>query len=776
MIERLDEIRERLRGLPDPLSLLESIFAFAPVGFQIYRADGHCLLTNRAFRELFGSEPPPDYNVLKDEVAQATGVLELIHRAFKGETVTTPPSWYDPRELKHVKVSTGRRVAISAIFFPFFDSQHQVTHVAIVFKDVTAEIQAKEAAEARQREAEEQRNLRDAILQHSGDGIIVCDEQGVIRVFNPEAERQHGVAKREVMAPEWAVTYGLYTLDRQPMPLEQMPLYRAFRGEKVEGASWLVRRPTGEWRVLVGTSSPVFKPDGSPGGAVLITRDETERLRLEAGLRASEERYRFLAESMPQIVWTATPEGQLDYVNQVLARYIGKSVEAALGSGWHELIHPDDIAESTRRWSHSLKTCAPYEVEHRVRRADGVYRWFLVRGTPMRGPDGAVIKWFGTSTDIDDLKESEAQFRSMFDSGMLGIGFWNAAGEITRANDRLLGLVGYTREEFLAGKVNWKQLTPPEHLHLDEQSIRDLVSTGSMVPFEKEYIRKDGARIPVLVGGSLFPGETGRGAFFALDVSREVAARREIERLVRELNDAVRTRDDFLAVAGHEMRTPLTAAQLHLQGLQRAAEKDPASAPFAEKLRRAIATLKRLERLVAELLDVSQILGGRLHLHPEPLELVSFTASFVEGFKEAAAEAGCSIEFSATEPIHGEWDRSRLEQVLTNLLGNAFKFGARKPVTVRVRHQEGFAHLVMEDQGIGIAPEDQARLFQRFERAVSSRHFGGMGLGLWIVRQITEASGGSVTLSSQLGRGTTVTVRLPLRPPVAASAGPSEPG
>ena len=119
-MERLDEIRVRLAGISDPVRLLQGIFAYAPFGLQVYRADGHCLLTNKAFRDLFGSEPPPEYNVLHDEIAERQGLLGLVKRAFAGETVQTPTFWYDPRELQQVHVTEGRRVAISITLLPLF--------------------------------------------------------------------------------------------------------------------------------------------------------------------------------------------------------------------------------------------------------------------------------------------------------------------------------------------------------------------------------------------------------------------------------------------------------------------------------------------------------------------------------------------------------------------------------------------------------------------------------------------------------------------------------
>jgi PAS domain S-box-containing protein len=274
----LEEIRARLGQVSDPLALLEGIFACAPVGLQIYEASGHCLLVNQAFRNLFGAEPPPEYNVLEDEIAERNGVLDLVHRAFAGETITIGPIWYDPRQLTQVRVPQGRRVAIASTFFPLFDGAGKVSHVAIVFKDLTTEIEARE-------QAEQERDLLRAIFRQSGDGIVVCDEEGIIRGFNPEAERQHGVERKGVPPPQWGSAYGLLDMRGQALPLSDTPLYRALKGERVENARWMVRRPDASVRILTGTALPLQHPDGSPAGAVVTTRDETERLRLEEDLR-----------------------------------------------------------------------------------------------------------------------------------------------------------------------------------------------------------------------------------------------------------------------------------------------------------------------------------------------------------------------------------------------------------------------------------------------------------------------------------------------------------
>jgi signal transduction histidine kinase len=172
--------------------------------------------------------------------------------------------------------------------------------------------------------------------------------------------------------------------------------------------------------------------------------------------------------------------------------------------------------------------------------------------------------------------------------------------------------------------------------------------------------------------------------------------------------------------------------------------------------------VRRLSDLINDLLDVARISGGRLKLHFEEVELASLVRDVVSRFELEAERLGARIEVRADVTFVGRWDRLRLEQVVTNLLSNALKYGAGKPIHVGVEAQGGQARLTVRDEGIGIEPRLRARIFEKFERAVSDRHYGGLGLGLYISRQIIETLGGSIEVESTLGQGATFTVLLPL--------------
>ena len=245
----------------------------------------------------------------------------------------------------------------------------------------------------------------------------------------------------------------------------------------------------------------------------------------------------------------------------------------------------------------------------------------------------------------------------------------------------------------------------------------------------------------------------------AQDLARLAAAAIETARLTWRAQDAVRARDEFLSIASHELKTPLTSLALQSDSLRLSARRSDAATLLrkVEVIRRSV---DRLGRLVGSLLDLSRITAGRLELELEETDLAEVTREVVSRFDEEATRAGCVLRLDAPEPVTGMWDRLRLDQVVTNLLANAVKYGPGKPVDVQVRGEPGRAVCSVRDRGIGISAADQERIFGRFERAVSKRHYGGFGLGLWIAREIVEALGGAVRVVSAPGLGSTFTVEL----------------
>jgi PAS domain S-box-containing protein len=358
-----------------------------------------------------------------------------------------------------------------------------------------------------------------------------------------------------------------------------------------------------------------------------------------------------LAEAIPQVVWTATPEGEIDYVNRRWIQHFGD--RPAAGFRFDDVVCAEDLGAFHARWAASLESGAPLELECRLCDREGGRRWYLMRACRV-SEKGRAVRWFGTATDIQEQR-----------------------------------LAAEERERALAGA-----------------------------------------------------------------------------------REAVRARDVFLAVAAHELRTPLTPLRLELESLQRAARGQRASRLTPE----AIATragsmerhLTRLTGLVTDLLDVARIAGGKLEMVLGEVELGALVREVVARHAVEIARAGSAVSVKADAPVVGVWDRARLEQVVENLLTNALKYGRAQPIEIEVSAAGGRARLAVRDRGIGVPPESRERIFDQFERAASERHYGGLGLGLWLVREIVAALGGSVRVESEVGVGSTFTVELPLRSGPAA--------
>jgi signal transduction histidine kinase len=236
---------------------------------------------------------------------------------------------------------------------------------------------------------------------------------------------------------------------------------------------------------------------------------------------------------------------------------------------------------------------------------------------------------------------------------------------------------------------------------------------------------------------------------------RKAWMKAELEK--RNAEAAIKARDYLVAIAAHELKTPISAMKLQMELLSRQAKDET----LTQRLSTLNRQVSRLTDLVSSLLDVSRINTGRLELHPEDLSLGSVIDDLITRNSGLFRKAGCETKVQLQERIDGAWDRMRLEQVLMNLFSNAIKYGAGKPIIIKawLDHDAMFS---VQDFGIGIAPEDQQRVFDQFERAASHSNYGGLGLGLWIAKQIVEAKGGNIGVKSKLGEGSTFTVRLPL--------------
>jgi PAS domain S-box-containing protein len=502
-------------------------------------------------------------------------------------------------------------------------------------------------------------------------------------------------------------------------------------------------------------------------------RDITERKQSEQRARQAIERYERqvrlfdgVASTTPDFVYLFDLQGRYLYANRRLLDVWGMKLNDIIGKtprqlGYEPWLHDQHLREiaqviATRK---GVKGEAPFKAERTG--IFGIYEYIF---TPVIGPDGSVEIIAGTSRDVterkraeDALRMSEARFRGTFENTAVGLAHVSIEGRWLRVNEAFCRITGYSREALVDKTLH--NLTHPDDIAEDRARAQELLAGEiSSYSLEKRYIRADGSTVWVNVTVTL-DTEPATGGKFFIKVVEDITARRAVE---ERLAEALRVRDDFLSIAGHELKTPLATLLLQVQTLARTAAKERWGARAGDRLERAAASGLRLENLINQLLDVSRITAGRVQLEPEHLRMGDVLHTVVERFEEGAAKAGCRLDVQIDDELEAVADRLRVEQIATNLLSNALKYGKGAPVEIELRGEGDSVVLRVADHGIGIPPDQQRRIFERFEHAVATREYGGFGLGLWIVRQLVELMGGTIWVESVVGKGATFCVELPL--------------
>ena len=286
---------------------------------------------------------------------------------------------------------------------------------------------------------------------------------------------------------------------------------------------------TGTYHWFLARALPLLDHEGHILKWFGTYTDIDKQKRAEEELRQSHEALHRLLDAMPQLVWTTSPDGTDEYINQRWYEYTGRAAEDLQDGKWITCFHPDDREKILTFWHHARLIGQSFEMEVRLREGKtGTYRWFLSRGLPLTDPYGKVWRWIGTCTDIHEQKRTEAalheskqRFHRLMDSTLIGVTLTNLEGTVIEANQAFLSMVGFNRQELLSGHLHWTTMTPPEYRERDQQALEQLQTTGAYQPYEKEYLTKDGKRVPVLIEGAFVHGEDEKPRIlsFILDVT-----------------------------------------------------------------------------------------------------------------------------------------------------------------------------------------------------------------------------------------------------------------
>jgi signal transduction histidine kinase/DNA-binding NarL/FixJ family response regulator len=491
-------------------------------------------------------------------------------------------------------------------------------------------------------------------------------------------------------------------------------------------------------------------------------REERQRALEQAELRslrrqqAASERYGRLMDGITHaVVWSADPVTLgCTLVSKSTERLLGRPADDWTRGGWGELVPAADLD----RFLATLRTAASgafAALDHGFVRHDGSVGSFHTELRVLTDGERDAPELRGFSVDVSEARRADEALAFLARASVALFSSLDRR-EIAR---RLSALA----VPFLADACR-VTLTLP-----DGEFQASAPATGAAPPGAPSStpIRVRGQPVGTLHLGTSPRRPLGRrDAQLAAALAERAGQALENAFLYEEAQEAVQVREEFISVASHELRTPLTALTLQARMLERSA------AGGGEQLVKRVAVVgrqvERLNRLVANLLDVTRLRVQRLELAPEPFDLCALVEEVSGRFQEEVGRAGRELRVSTRAPAQGLWDRTKLEQVVSNLVSNAIRYGGTEPIDVSVDASAGEVRISVQDRGRGIAPEDRARIFRRFERGQNAEGSGGLGLGLYVVRQIVEAHGGRIDVESELGAGSTFTVVLPLASRAAA--------
>ncbi|MBC7849547.1 MAG: PAS domain S-box protein [Chitinophagaceae bacterium] len=609
-----------------------------------------------------------------------------------------------------------------------------------------------------------------------------------------------------------------------------------------------------------------------------------EKLRNQQELKSSQDLFRTLIDAIPQVIWTNDSTGKAEYFNERWHEYSGLSYEQSAGPGWQTIVHPDDAHHSKKRWYSALNNSEIFETEYRLQRADGVYRWHIGRNVPLKDQSGNVIRWFGSATDIEDIKkaeqslrQSEERLRVTVESALdFAIMTLDAKGDIQAWNSGAERIFGYAEKDVLgkSGAIIFTEEDRAEGIPQKEQII---ASTDGRAIDERWHLRRDGSRF--FMSGVLAPIKSETLIGF-VKVGRDMTERKSAEealllseeryraalksaemgawdwnlvtdtvvwndqhhimlgietneekktsdyllrfvhpddiqmikdqmttgieqtgifhaeyRIIRADSKEVRwmsgygrvvarenghparvvgvmydvtnrrileqQKEDFIGIASHELKTPVTSIKAYVEVLREnfEAKRDLENTGLLHKLE---VQVDRLTDLIKALLDTTKIVEGKLPLHPEKFDINELIIQFAEDLQRITDRHKIVINTGKIKPIVA--DRERIGQVLTNLISNAIKYSPNGgDIVINTSHSKNGLKVAVTDKGIGIPEEMKSKVFERFYRISNPRinTFPGLGLGLYITAGIIERHGGTIAVESEAEKGSTFYFTLP---------------
>ena len=531
-----------------------------------------------------------------------------------------------------------------------------------------------------------------------------------------------------------------------------------------------LRRHDGQFRWFLSRARPIRDASGAVVRWFGTNTDVTELRALQQQLSNSEEELRIQAESLPQQVWTASPDGAVDFYNHRTTAYLGEAMKKNGAAQWLNFVHPDDRLRVQERWQTAISSQRYYEAEFRLRRYDGQYRWFLGQAQARRDPGGQVLKWYGTNTDVHQQRQlqeqvlaSQSRFQQLLET--LPQMAWTASpsGSATYYSQRWFKFTGATFEQLQ--NWGWEQLVHPDDLLATLNKWNHSLATGEAFEDESRWRDQHGQYRWFLVRGEAIRDKHGAISVWVgahTDIHEFKQVRQQLEAQNARLTRTNEDLDNFIYTASHDLKQPINNMAGIFEELTRTAYfRDPDAIKLISYFERALA---RIYGTIDDLSAIVQVQRQQQEMPAEAVELAPLADEVISSLQDQVRQLGATFELDfATCPMV-DFVRLHLQSVFFNLISNSLKYAVPgRPPCIRLRSTPdlltGRPIITVQDNGLGIDLERFGpQLFQLFRRFHS--HVEGTGMGLYLVNRVVQNRGGRLEVSSVVNEGTTFRIYL----------------
>ncbi len=794
---------------------LQSIFGQAPAAICVLDGPEHTyVLANAAYQNMISRNEEQLIGKTIKEVfphLQASGAFEILDNVFKtGEPFIAP-------EFETI-IDRFNDGILHTTYYNFnlkpLKIKGKVTSLMVVAYDITEQIEARKKIE--QSETKFRTLIKDA-------PVATCFFTGremTIEVANELMIGYWGKGKNVIgkkladAVPELIGQPFLQILDQVFTTGKTHEAKNEYAQLKLDGV-------LGEY-YFDYTYKPIRNAAGQVYGIMNMAVDVTEQVLARRKIEESEKQFRQMAELMPQKIWTSDAAGNKNYFNKTLLDYAGFSLEELKGSGWQQIVHPDDWGKNKTQWEECIKTGKNYETENRLLRKDGKFFWHLTRAVAIKDEDGKIKTWVGSKTEIQEQKQQKQELekavtkrtqqllevnkeleqkneeiivanqkllteysRSLIEASLDPLVTINIQGKVTDMNQATVDITGVSRAQ-LTGTNFLEYFTEPQKAR---QVYEQVFAKGSVVNSPLTLRHTDGKLTDVFLNGSVYKDDKGKVlgvVLVARDVTEEkiVAtklteaiifaelatgmaeeAKGKAEDATKIAEDAVKAKQQFLSNMSHEIRTPMNA----IIGFTKVVLKTELTDKQREYLTAIKLSGNSLIVLINDILDLAKVDAGKMTFEEIPFKMSASIAAMIHLFETKVQEKNVELvkiyDDKIPEVLLG--DPVRLHQIILNLVSNAVKFTSKGKITVSLQLVQDDEESVsiefkVADTGTGIPESKIEDIFKKFHQASSetSRLYGGTGLGLAIVKQLVEAQNGTITVKSKLNEGSAFSFTL----------------